>query len=281
MTNIAFMSDEARAYYDGGKRAIIDGVPCRVAAWHGQRTGRASIAKLVAIGSPVEPGSIPEGPRFSFEPVEGARLSDGKPSARGNYSYRSRFGHKSRWWKPNAISLAPMYGMRYGRLTDETADEHAAKLAWSGGDAEPLRNWLLERAGERQATWAAIDACRAVAAFARALRALPVAVVPAVVEPVREPLPASPVDRVELAAFILSRCQRIDTDRLLDDADNMSRSELTADKFRKRREALGWTQEQMADWGGVNRRTIIRFEDGSQPVPRIWKLALDGLVLVK
>lgn len=63
----------------------------------------------------------------------------------------------------------------------------------------------------------------------------------------------------------------------LREGDKMSKPFLSADQFRELRERLDMTQEEVAAWGDVNVRTIQRFERGDQPVPKIWKLALDGL----
>ena len=50
---------------------------------------------------------------------------------------------------------------------------------------------------------------------------------------------------------------------------------MTAKEFRNVRARLDWTQEDLAHWGGVSRRTLIRFENGQQPIPEIWARALN------
>ena len=299
MTLIAYMSDEARRYYEGGKRVVVGGVPCRVAD-HGRVAGKAMIAKLVTSGTAIEAGQIDGASRFTFVPNDVPAQSEGKPSARGNYSYRNRFAHKSTWWKPTGISAAPMYGMTYGSLTDSSAAEIEAKRAWANGDADPLRAYLAKTAKARAETWAEIDAARAVEALAKAFAfdiverfterlehhrevakakraGKPVKTPVVLLEPVAPmpvPLPvAEPLEApsaVDWAAMILASCQRVDTGPLLPKCNKMSPVTMTAAEFREIRERLGWTQARIAQWGGVVRQTIIRFEDGSQPVPVLW-----------
>jgi DNA-binding XRE family transcriptional regulator len=50
---------------------------------------------------------------------------------------------------------------------------------------------------------------------------------------------------------------------------------MTSEEFRDARRRLDWTQEDLAKWGGLSRRTIIRFENGQQPIPRIWSRAIE------
>jgi DNA-binding XRE family transcriptional regulator len=45
------------------------------------------------------------------------------------------------------------------------------------------------------------------------------------------------------------------------------------DTFRRKRERLGLTQEEMAKRLGKNRLTIIRYESGHTPVPKAVELA--------
>lgn len=59
--------------------------------------------------------------------------------------------------------------------------------------------------------------------------------------------------------------------------DIMSRAHLTPKRFRELREGLGMTQVELAQWGDVTDRTIKRFESGDQPVPKVWKVALEAL----
>ena len=49
---------------------------------------------------------------------------------------------------------------------------------------------------------------------------------------------------------------------------------MTAEEFREARARLDWTQADLALWGGVSRRTIIRFEAAERPIPEIWAQAL-------
>ena len=46
------------------------------------------------------------------------------------------------------------------------------------------------------------------------------------------------------------------------------------DTFKRKRDRLGWTQEEMAKRLGKNRITIIRYESGETPVPKAVEMAL-------
>jgi DNA-binding XRE family transcriptional regulator len=46
------------------------------------------------------------------------------------------------------------------------------------------------------------------------------------------------------------------------------------DAFRRKRERLGLTQEEMAKRLGKNRLTIIRYESGHSPVPKAVEMAI-------
>jgi transcriptional regulator with XRE-family HTH domain len=46
------------------------------------------------------------------------------------------------------------------------------------------------------------------------------------------------------------------------------------DAFRRKRERLGLTQEEMAKRLGKNRITIIRYESGNSPIPKTVEMAL-------
>jgi transcriptional regulator with XRE-family HTH domain len=46
------------------------------------------------------------------------------------------------------------------------------------------------------------------------------------------------------------------------------------DTFRRKRERLGLTQEEMAKRLGKNRITIIRYESGETPIPKAIEMAL-------
>jgi hypothetical protein len=164
-----YMSDEARAYYAGGKRKMIGGVPCRVAPWVGSRTPGKEFVKNAAAGQVAIDGDTGhEGlGRFRFVPKNDAPVGRGKPSARGTYAYKSRFKVTS-GWRPASISLAPYTGHdRYGGLTDTPDKLSSALRQWrDNGDGKPLREWLADTAAERRAYWAAYDAARAAEADA-------------------------------------------------------------------------------------------------------------------
>ena len=46
------------------------------------------------------------------------------------------------------------------------------------------------------------------------------------------------------------------------------------DTFRRKRERLGLTQEELAKRLGKNRLTIIRYESGETPIPKAVEMAL-------
>jgi transcriptional regulator with XRE-family HTH domain len=46
------------------------------------------------------------------------------------------------------------------------------------------------------------------------------------------------------------------------------------DTFRRKRERLGLTQEEIAKRLDVNRLTIIRYESGQSPIPKAVEMAL-------
>jgi hypothetical protein len=159
-----FMSEEARRYYEGGKRVMHNGVPCRVAAWVKPTPGLAFIKAAVAGRVAIDDDNRPdECSRFRFVPTGGARVENCKPSARGNVTFPSRFKSVS-GWKPASISLAP-YGVL--TLTDTSEEEAHAKGMWrDNGNPERLREWLANTADQRRAYWAAYDAARATDAAA-------------------------------------------------------------------------------------------------------------------
>ena len=45
------------------------------------------------------------------------------------------------------------------------------------------------------------------------------------------------------------------------------------DTFRRKRERLGLTQEEMAKRLDINRGTIIRYESGETPIPKVVEMA--------
>lgn len=45
------------------------------------------------------------------------------------------------------------------------------------------------------------------------------------------------------------------------------------DSFRRKRERLGLTQEELAKRLDINRGTIIRYESGETPVPKVVEMA--------
>jgi transcriptional regulator with XRE-family HTH domain len=49
------------------------------------------------------------------------------------------------------------------------------------------------------------------------------------------------------------------------------------DTFRRKRERLGLTQEEMAKRLGKNRLTVIRYESGNFPIPKAIELALKAI----
>lgn len=161
MVKVSDMSDEARRYYEGGKRIMIDGLPCRVAAWARTTPGKATIAALAKSGGAVAAGDLPEAPAFSFTPVE-REASNAKPSNRSGFSYRSRFKSAS-GWRPAGLSYKP-YEAR--ELTDTPAALEKAKREYQKGNPKLLREYLAGTAGERRAYWARVDAERAAEAAA-------------------------------------------------------------------------------------------------------------------
>lgn len=165
MVALAQITDEARRYYEGGKRASIGGIPCRMPAWHGQKTGADQIAKLAATGAHIEAGDLPGAPGFRFSRRTEARLYNGKPSSRGNAPGTVARSIRSTWYRPPALSLAPGY---YVRLTDTPDELNDARRDWHEGNPKPLRDWLADTAGERRAYWAAYDAMNAPAPLALA-----------------------------------------------------------------------------------------------------------------
>lgn len=46
------------------------------------------------------------------------------------------------------------------------------------------------------------------------------------------------------------------------------------DTFRRKRERLGLTQEEMAKRLDMNRGTIIRYESGETPIPKVVEMAV-------
>jgi repressor LexA len=49
---------------------------------------------------------------------------------------------------------------------------------------------------------------------------------------------------------------------------------MDGDELRKTRQALGLSQEQLAEKLGYTRRSVIRYEDGSSPIPAVVGMAL-------
>lgn len=49
------------------------------------------------------------------------------------------------------------------------------------------------------------------------------------------------------------------------------------DTFRRKREHLEMTQEQLAKRLGINRITIIRYESGESPIPKAVELAVKAI----
>jgi len=49
------------------------------------------------------------------------------------------------------------------------------------------------------------------------------------------------------------------------------------DTFRRKREHLDMTQEQLAKRLGINRITIIRYESGESPIPKSVELAVRAI----
>lgn len=156
-----YMSDEARRYYEGGKRVMIDGAPCRVAAWARRTPGKAFIKAAVAGQVEIDGDNRPdELARFRFVPANGARLVDCKPAKRRGYAapvrYRARCG-----WKPENLAYDPYAAHTcLGGLTDTPEELGDALAHYQNGNPKPLRDWLAETADERRAYWAAYDAAR-------------------------------------------------------------------------------------------------------------------------
>ena len=161
MVSIAHITDDARRYYEGSKRKIIDGIPCRVAAHVGATPGLAAIKAAVAGRAEIQPENnrCHEAPYFRFTPANTAPPYHGKPSSRGNVKCADARSIKSSWYRPASISLAP-YSVH--ELTDTPRALRFAKLKWAkDGNPVPLREWLADTADERRAYWAAYDAARA------------------------------------------------------------------------------------------------------------------------
>lgn len=55
-------------------------------------------------------------------------------------------------------------------------------------------------------------------------------------------------------------------------------SELSGKAFRDLRESLGWSQSTLADYLGVNYRTVGRWELGQTRIPRVYELTMRQLV---
>ena len=53
---------------------------------------------------------------------------------------------------------------------------------------------------------------------------------------------------------------------------------MRSDEFRRARQSLGLSQEQLAEKLGRTRRSVIRYEDGSSPIPLVVAMALRQLV---
>jgi len=49
---------------------------------------------------------------------------------------------------------------------------------------------------------------------------------------------------------------------------------MNKDTFRRKRERLGLTQEELAKRMDIERITIIRYESGSSPIPKVVEMAL-------
>lgn len=52
---------------------------------------------------------------------------------------------------------------------------------------------------------------------------------------------------------------------------------MRGDELRKMRQALGLSQEELAEKLGYTRRSVIRYEDGSSPIPAVVEMALKHL----
>lgn len=137
-----FLSDEARRYYEGGKRAIVDGIPVRHATFLSPAALRAKALIKTATegGVGLDAGSVPDAPTFTFEPGT-PPLENVKPSARGT-APRPKARLKSTWWTPSSISLAPNY--QSPMAGDDWALTDARK-AWADGNPKPLREWLEQQ----------------------------------------------------------------------------------------------------------------------------------------
>lgn len=249
MTALAKLPADVANYYEGGVRAMIGGVPCRMPAWYRQRiAGKESIKALVAANEAIETGTLLGAPRFRFVPNEApAPLDHGKPSGRGTVACRDAFKIASKsGWRPSRLSLDPMYSTA---MTGDDDDMTEARKDWAQGNPKPLRTLLEERKGDLAMRWARIDACRALAAFARALAALPAPKVAPKVAP-----KASPCQTVSMKVS----------------------SPMSATEFRAIRESLDLSREELAVWLDVSVRTIFRHESGDAPIP---KLVAQGLRL--
>jgi len=136
MARLSDLPPEVQAYYVGGKRVTIGGIPTRVAAHYGKAPGVDAIKAAVAAGSDLS--GLPEAPRFAFTARDGRPLDNRPPSPRGA-APAPKAAIVSSWWRPARISLepnytAPMRGDDW-RLT-------AARKAWARGNPKPLREWL-------------------------------------------------------------------------------------------------------------------------------------------
>lgn len=166
--SVAYMSDEARAYYAGGRRVMRNGVPCRVAA-HGSTPGKAFIKAAVAGQVEIQPESNRcfDAPYFRFTPAESAEPKNCKPSNMKGYAYKARFKSISGWRPANLAGPRYAAHCSYGgtSLTDTPGELGEALADYQGGNPAPLRQWLADTADERRAYWAAVDAQRATDEF--------------------------------------------------------------------------------------------------------------------
>ena len=165
-----FMSDEARAYYDGGKRVIVDGAPCRKPAWFRSRIGgKEAIKAMVAANEGIDVGQLSDAPSFRFVPGKvDEKLPDyAKPTGRGTIKCgNGARPFKSDWgWRPARLSLDPQYSIA---MTGDNKALTEARSAWANGNPKPLRAYLATSSKDRAANWARIDCANAVAAFAKA-----------------------------------------------------------------------------------------------------------------
>lgn len=160
------------AYYAGGRRAVIGGVPCRVAAWWRPPGSKAGELALIRAAADAGAGILElEGaPRFRFEPAAakaapaepyGKESDYGGPGPRGSYAPPAKpHMRKLKNWRPARLSLEPMYGTA---MAGDPPELTRARREYAKGKPELLRAWLKRQALARSDPAAAAKLERAEA----------------------------------------------------------------------------------------------------------------------